>query len=159
MDNARRQGSVFTLFRAFRFIHFRFLHKCGPVRALQRRRRILALSSGIETMTSRTTPKILSHTPKITDHVLFQRDTHRTVKSTDEFFARRPPSSHGVIRAMSLAKSLRNTPRLSYPPHPPHVLSPLSPPPAPFQHQHVAFAPVLSYSTSDLIVPPSPLRN
>ena len=33
--------------------------------------------------TSKTTAKILSHTPKITSHVLLQRDTHRMVKNSD----------------------------------------------------------------------------
>ena len=98
------QRSAFTLFHTFISIYLRFLDKCGPVRALQRR--ILALSSGIETMTNRTTPKILSHILKITNHVLFQRDAHRALKSTDELFACRPQSSCSVIRAISLTTSL-----------------------------------------------------
>ena len=42
---------------------------------------------------------------------------------------------------------------------PHHELSSPSPPLAPFQQQHVAFAPVPSYSTSGLNVPLPPLRD
>jgi hypothetical protein len=106
-------------------------------------------------MTSRTTPKILFHIPKITNYVVFQRDTHHIAKNTDRVihpvgqghvvsYGQCPsPSSNGILATTS----------------PPHGLSPPSPPPVPFQRQHVAFAPAPSYSTSGLNVPPPPFRN
>ena len=100
------QGSALTLLDAFISIYSRFLEKCGPVRALQRR--ILDLFIGIETMTSRTTPKTLSHILKITNHASTGCPPHG--QEYRQLFACGPRSSRSVIRPMSLNKSPRNTP-------------------------------------------------
>ena len=64
------------------------------------------------------------------------------------------PCLISAIRAIDLTHQITTT--SLYPPHPPQVLSPSPPPPAPFQQQHVSFVLGPSYSTSDLNIPPPP---
>ena len=104
-------------------------------------------------MTNRTTPNILSHIPKMTNHVLFRRDIHHTAKNTDRYlpvghdpyappYGQSPSPNHHKTHATT-----------SYPPHPFHVLSPLH-----HHRLHVAFALGTPNSSSDLNIhpPPSP---
>ena len=107
---------------------------------------------------SRTTSKILSHTAEITNHLLFQLDPHPShgQEYPIELFIRGPRSSRSVIRTMSITKLLRNTHRdlLSSSPfsHAVFII-----PATNFLSAAAArcFAPVPSYSTSALKVPPS----
>ena len=107
----------------------------------------------IETTSSRTSPTILSHILEITNHVLFQRETHRTYLIV--LLTRGPRSSRIVIlyRQCPSPNHHETHTTTSYPLHPLHVLSSPSSPPAPFQQQRVAFAPLPSYSASDFNVP------
>ena len=133
------QRSVFTLFREFVSI----IVKRGPVRALQRRLLAMPHRNHVQQnfacdpfshpRDNQPCPLSTGNPPHVPDRVINPWATVLTQCHT--------------VQAKSNHHETHTT--TSYPLHPLHVLSSPFPPPAPFQQQRVALAPVPSHSASD----------